>query len=200
MWVRFTQSGRSDANKFGLGPEFVNSPAPSIPHSSTQPAYHLEQDVSGRPLVRDPSFDPLRHQLLGRHLTFLEVPVCTSILHRGKAAHAANHLEATPFHENRFARTFLGSREHRSHHDARCASGKRLYNVAGVLDPAVGDNRHVSGPVNRIEHRRELRYAYSRHDARGADRARPNADLDRIDTTLGQSPCTLASRNIARDE
>ena len=80
------------------------------------------------------------------------------------------------------------------------AGGERLHGVAGILDAAVGDHRNVARTFDRIEHRGELRNADARDDARRADRARPDADLHRIDAALHERACAFARRDVAGDE
>jgi hypothetical protein len=63
---------------------------------------------------------------------------------------------------------------------AACAGGQRLGEIAGKLDAAVGNDRNAGlvGFFDRADHGRQLRHADARDDARGADRARTDADLD----------------------
>ena len=74
---------------------------------------------------------------------------------------------------------FLQSREQSSDHHHVRPGGNRLGQVAGVADSAVGDDRnpallgHLGGLVNRGN----LRNADAGNHPRGADRARPDADL-----------------------
>ena len=61
-----------------------------------------------------------------------------------ETAHAADHLEAAALGQHRLAGTLLGAGQHRAHHHRGRAGGERLHDVAGVLDAAVGDDRHVA--------------------------------------------------------
>ena len=54
--------------------------------------------------------------------------------------------------------------------------------------------------LRRLQHRGELRHADAGDDARGADRARPDADLDRVRARIDQSLRALAGRDIAGDD
>jgi hypothetical protein len=68
------------------------------------------------------------------------------------------------------------------------AGGERLGEIAGIFDAAVGDHRHVGflRGLDRIHDRGELRHADAGDDARGADRARADADLDRVGAGIDQ--------------
>ena len=116
---------------------------PQYPMPLRSPPTSWKTTSATGPLYGHPSLDPFRHELGGRHLALLEVPVGRALLHRREAPHAADHLEAAALVEQRLAGALLGAGEHRAHHHAVGAGGERLHDVAGVLDAAVGDHRHV---------------------------------------------------------
>ena len=109
-------------------------------------------------------------------------------------------LKRRPSSRNDSPGTLLGAREHRSHHHARRAGGERLDDVARILDAAVGDDRNVARPFDRVEHRGELRNSDAGDDARRADRARPDADFHRVDAALDERRRAFARRDVAGDE
>src|SRR5262249_11695664 len=78
----------------------------------------------------------------------------------------------------------------------------RLHHVARLLDAAVGDDGDVvllrgAGAVGDRGH---LRHADAGDDARGADRAGADADLDRVDAGLDEGGRRLRRRHVAGDE
>jgi len=78
---------------------------------------------------------------------------------------------------------------------------QRLGNVTRKTDAAVSDHRHA-GALERLRHignRRNLRYADTGHDAGRADRARTDADLDRICAMLYQCLGGGCSSDVAAD-
>jgi len=182
------------------GAELVDGAAPHVAHPAAQPADHLEEHVGHRALVGHAPLDALGDELLRAHLAVLEVAVGRAVLHGGERAHAADHLEAAPLHEDPLAGALLGAGEHRAHHHRLGAGGERLDDVARVLDAAVGDDRHVAGPLDRVHHRGELRHAHAGDDARGADRAGAHADLDRVDAARDQGRRAVARGHVAGDE
>ena len=56
-------------------------------------------------------------------------------------AHAPIFLEALALVEHDFARALVDSGQQGAEHDDVRAGGDRLGDIAGVLDPAVGDDR-----------------------------------------------------------
>src|SRR4030095_13253166 len=112
----------------------------------------------------------------------LEIAIGAPLLHRGDAAHAAIALVRTPLIELDLTRRLVGTGEEAAEHDRVRARSDGLGNVAGVADPAVGDRRNA-GLVGAFERRldcRDLRHPHAGDDARRADRARTDADLDAV--------------------
>ena len=103
-------------------------------------------------------------------------------------AHAAIALVGAALIEEHLAGAFLGAGEQRAHHGDIGAGGDRLGQIARIFDAAIGDHRHARLPRfrHRIHDRGELRHADARDDARGADRARADADLDGIGARIDQ--------------
>ena len=66
------------------------------------------------------------------------------------------------------------------------ARGERLGDIAGIAHAAIGDQRHVLERRRDVLDRGDLRHADAGDDARGADRARTDADLDAVRTVVDQ--------------
>ena len=77
-----------------------------------------------------------------------------------------------------------------------------LGEVAGIFDAAVGDDGDVALArlADGIDQRRQLRHADAGDDAGGADRARPDADLDGIGARVDQGARPLGRGDIAGDD
>src|SRR2546422_98627 len=148
--VALPQTGLGDLNEAGLLLHLGDGAATTIPHAGAQPADQLVHHSRQRAAVRDASFDALRHQLLHR-LVPLRVPVPPAAFHRAERAHAPVDLIGATLKEDRFARAFFGSGEEPADHDRRGASRDRLGHIAGVLDPAVGDDRHLRAGGRRAQ-------------------------------------------------
>ena len=82
------------------------------------------------------------------------------------------------------------------------AGRDRLGDVAGILDAAVGDDRDVAVAHGAcgLGDRRDLRHACAGNDARGADRAGPNADLDAVGSGLRQLASAIEGADVAGQE
>src|SRR5947207_1239788 len=103
VWVRLAESRRSNTHELRFSAELLDAGTANVPHSAAQSADHLEQHIAHRSLIGNAPLDSLGNQLLSRHLSFLEVSVGAAVLHGGEAAHASDHLEATPLEQERFA-------------------------------------------------------------------------------------------------
>ena len=119
-----------------------------------------------------------------------------------KRAHAAVGLVGAALVEEHLARRLLAAGEHRAQHHAVGTGGDRLGEVARGADAAVGDHRHALGPAARrhAHDRGQLRHADAGDDPRGADRARADADLDRVGAGLDQGRRRLAGGDVAGDD
>ena len=120
----------------------------------------------------------------------LGVATCAAAaaLHRAERAHAAVALELLAVDEDQLARRLGGAGQQRAEHRGRRARGQRLGDVAGELQPTVGDHRHPGRRAggDGLEDRGDLRCADTGDHAGGADRAGPDTDLDRVRTGLDQ--------------
>ena len=109
-------------------------------------------------------------------------------LHRPQRPHAAVGLELLAADEDQLTGRLGGAGEQAAEHHRARAGGDRLGDVAGVLDAAVADHRDARRPAGqrRLVDRGDLRRADAGHHPGGADRARPDADLDRVRAGLDQ--------------
>ena len=89
----------------------------------------------------------------------------------------------------------------RADHGDVGAGGERLGQIAGIFDAAIGDHGHVGllRGFDRIHDRGQLRHADAGDNARGADRTRTDADLDRVGAGIDQRLRALFGRDIAGD-
>ena len=154
------------------------------------------------PLCGDPALDALGHQLQRVGHLLLEIAVGRAARHRADRAHAAVIFVAAALVEEHLARALVGAGEQRAEHRAIGAGGDRLGEVAGKLDAAIGDHRHavLAAFLDGIDDRGELRHADPGDHAGRADRARPDADLDRVGAGLDQRPRALGGRDVADDD
>ena len=114
--------------------------------------------------------------------------------HRAERPHAPVGLVGAALVQLDFAGRLFRAGKQAADHGAVGAGGDRLGEIAGIADAAVGDQRHAGALERRghVSHGRDLRHAHAGHDARGADRARADADLDAVragrDQGLGGLP------------
>ncbi len=82
------------------------------------------------------------------------------------------------------------------------AGGQCLGEVAGKLDAAIGDHRHVvlAGLFGAIHDRGQLRNPDAGHDTGGTDRTRADTDLDRVGPGIDQCLCRFGGRDIAGND
>ena len=158
--------------------------------------------AADRAAIRHLPLDAFRHEL---HLVLhvlLEVAVGRALRHRAERAHAAIALVGAALVEEHLARALVGAGEQRADHHAVRPAGDRLGEVARIFDAAVGDDRHAGRApgLGRFQDGGELRHADAGDDAGGADRARPDADLDRVRAGVDQRLRALARRHIAGDD
>ncbi len=102
----------------------------------------------------------------------------------------------------RLARRLLGARQQRADHDGRRARRQRLGEIARGAQPAVADHRHARllRLLGGVHDRGQLRHADAGDDPRGADRARPDADLEPVRARADQRLGGLGGRDVARDD
>ena len=105
-----------------------------------------------------------------------------TLRHRADRAHAAVRLVRSALIQLDLARRLLGAREQAADHRRMRAGHDGLRDIAGVADAAVGDARHARAleGFGDGRHGRDLRNADAGDDARRADRAGADADLDAV--------------------
>src|SRR5690242_18698830 len=159
-------------------------------------------DIADRPFVRHAALDTLRHELQRAGHLLLEIAVGGAARHRPDRAHPAVIFVAAALIQKDLAGALVGAGEQRAEHRAVGPGGDRLGEVAGKLDAAVRDHRDpgLSAFGDRIGDRGELWHTDPRHHAGRADRARTDADLDRVGPRLDQGPRALRRRDIAGDD
>ena len=131
--------------------------------------------------------DPFRHQLLVRAVR-LKITVTRTLLHRRDRAHTAIGFVGTPLEQLDFARGFLGTGKHTADHDGIGAGDHGLGNITGKTDATVGYQRYTSAfeRLRNVTDRGNLGHADTSDNARGTDRPRTDADLDRVGTCFNQ--------------
>ena len=148
--------------------------------------------------------DALGDELLDVLDVALEVAVLRERagLHRAERAHAAVLLVALALGVDDLARRLVGAGEDRAEHDRVGAGGDRLGDVARGDHAAVADHGHAvaDGDLGDVVDRGDLRHADAGDDPRGADRARPDPDLDRVGAGVDQRLGGLAGRDVAGDQ
>src|SRR5690606_33940205 len=183
MRVALTQPGGGDLDEAGLGLHLGDRRRTAVAHRGPEPADERVECGGERTLVRDPTLDPLRHELRQALDILLEVAILAvgARLHRAEGAHAAVLLEALPLVEHDLARTPVHPGEQAPEHDGVGPCRDRLGDIARVLDPAVGDHWYTrrAGDPGHVHNRRDLWHADPRHDAGRAE--------DRKSTRLNSS-------------
>src|SRR5690348_5956865 len=172
--VRLAHARRGDLHELRPGAHVLDGAAAGVAHARAHPAHELLDDRGRRSLVGNAALDALGHQLVGVVLRVLEVAVARALLHRADRAHAAVRLVRPALEE---------------------------LDVAGVADAAVGDARLVGGGerLGHVLDRGDLRHAHARDDARRADRAGTDADLDAVGAVVDQRLRGVARRDVAAD-
>src|SRR5690348_14658770 len=199
--VGFAHARGGDLDEIRLRAHLVDGAAPGVAHARADSAHELQDDRGDGTLVRDAALDALGNQLVRVVLGVLEVAVARALLHRAQRSHAAIRLVRTALEELDLAGRLLAAGEEAAQHHARGAGGDRLRDVARVADAAVGDARHVGGGerLGHVLDRGDLRHAHARDDARRADRAGTDADLDAVGAVVDQRLRGVARRDVAAD-
>ena len=108
-----------------------------------------------------------------------KVTVARTFAHGAERTHATVGLVRTALINLDLAGRLVGPGQQAADHHAVRAGGERLDDIAGVTDATVGDNADVAALERGgdVTDGRELRHAHARDHARGADRARADANL-----------------------
>src|SRR5690606_1778510 len=201
--VRFGPAGASDAHKLRPRTHLVDSGATGITHGGAQAAHKLMDDSRQRALVRYATLDTFRYQFLGAGRRVLEVTVggALGLGHGTQRTHAAVGLVGTTLEQLDLARSLFSAGEHRAHHYGVGAGDDGLGQIPGEADAAVGDHRHPGSfkGGRDIGNGRNLWHADTGDNARGADRAWANTDLDAVGTGFNQRQRSFASSDVAAD-
>src|SRR5260221_524518 len=173
---------RGDAEEARLRPELRDRRRAAVAHPGAHAARQLVDERREATLVRHDPLDAFGDELVRLGDVALTVALLAARLHRAERSHAADGLERAPLVEDHLARALLETREEAAEHHARGTGRERLDDVARETDAPVGDQRdavllELGGDV---EDRRQLRHADAGDDARGADRARTDPDLDPV--------------------
>ncbi len=80
--------------------------------------------------------------------------------------------------------------------------GDRLRNISGKPNTAIGNDRHpgILEPGGNLGDGADLRHADPGDDARRADRARADTDLDAVGAGLDQLESRLARNHVTGNE
>ena len=199
MRVALAQARGGDAHELRRSAQRFNVGRAAVAHAGAETADHLIHRVGHRSAVRYAALDALGDEL---GVFLLEVAVLRALRHRSEGAHAAVDLELTALEHLGIARGFLAPGEHGAEHHDAAARGKRLDDIAGVLDAAVGDDGDAVfvGDLRAFHHGGDLRHADARNDARRADGAGADADLDAVRARLDERFRGGGGGNVARDE
>src|SRR3954447_4545665 len=206
--VGLLQAGGGDPDEAALLLELGDGAGAAVPHRLAKTADQLVRDRGQRATVRDLALDALGDQLLVAADVALEVAVLgvrlaqPAGLHRAERAHPAVGLELLAVDEHQVARRLLAPGEQRSQHDRVGTGHERLRDVTGVLQAAVSDHRDAGRLARQrgLVDRGDLRYADTGDDSRRTDRARADADLDAVRTSLDQRLRTLTGADVAADD
>ena len=198
MDVAFLQPRAGDADELAVLAHLLDRGAAGIAHGRAQPPHKLVDHRIGGTLVGHLPLDPFGNQLVGRGI-LLEVTVRAAPRHGTQGSHAAIGFEAAALVQDHLARRLVGACDGAADHGAACARSDGLGEIAGKLDAAIRDDRHVACSGCRVHDCRQLRHAHARDDPRGADRPRPDAHLDRIGARVDQGAGGLGRGDIAGD-
>ena len=152
--------------------------------------------------IGDLPLDPFGDELQLILDVLLEIAIRRTACHRANRSHPAIGFVTAPLIEENLARRFFGSCQQRPDHDGRCAPCQRLGNVARRAQATISDHRNarLRGFAGRIHDCRQLRHPHTGDHPRGADRPRPDTDLDPVGARIDQGTRRLCRRHIARDD
>ena len=130
----------------------------TVAHTCAETTNELEDGILYAALVCDTTLDTLWYELLRVRL---EVTIRRTVLllHRTERTHATVYLVLTALVELELARCLVAACEYRTHHDGAATCSDRLYDITGVLDTTIGDDRDtvLVGYLERIHNRGYLR-------------------------------------------
>ena len=202
-----TRPGRRDAGQLSALLQVGDRGRARVAHRGAQAADELVGDAGQRAPVGHLALDALGDELVVGEDVVGEVAVAAeglvaALLHRAQRAHAAVGLVLLAVHEDELARGLLDAGEQPADHHGVGAGDQGLGDVAGVLQAAVGDDRHAgrAGRQPGLVDGADLRDADAGDDAGGADGARADADLDRVDTGVDQRLRAGAGGDVAADD
>ena len=171
--------------------------AAAIAHARLQPAHHLVHDHRHRSAIRHAAFDAFRHQAcpagssrrqrrhLGRGISVgvLEIALARALRHRAQRSHAAIRLEGAALIQDQLARDFRRFRQTSS----RSSPRKLRLPAPSLISPEylMPPSAMMGTPASRVARAASAIAVIcgtpdAGHDARGADRARPDADFDAV--------------------
>src|SRR5262245_50821749 len=191
-----------DPEEARLLPQVRDRRGAAVAHPRAHAAGQLVHVGREAALERDHALDAFRHELVGLVDVALAVALAAPGLHRADRAHAADGLERATLVQDHVAGALLEAGEQAPEHHAGRTGGERLDDVAREADAAVGDHGDavLRDLADHVEHGRQLRHADARDDARRADRARPDADLDAVGARVDERPRALGGRDVAGDD
>src|SRR5882672_3568542 len=186
MHVRLADARGGDLHELAACAQLLDRGVAGIAHACPQAADELLDHPDRAALVGDPPFDPFGDQLVHVHIRILEIPVRRAFLHRAERAPAAVGLVRAALVELDLARRLVGAGEERAEHHGVRAGGERFRDIARIADAAIGDERHARARqrFGDVLDSGDLRHADAGDDARGADRPRPDADLDAVGAVI----------------
>ena len=176
--VALLERGGGDPDEPALVLQLGDGAGADVEHRLVEAADELVGDRGQRTAVGDLALDALGDDLvvagdLGLEVAVLGVRLLATAAHRAERAHPAVGLELLAVDEHDVAGRLLAPGEHRADHHRVGAGDERLGDLAGVLHPAVGDQRDAGRlrGQGRLVDRGHLRHADARDDAGRADRA-----------------------------
>ncbi len=205
--VTLLERRRRDAYEAALLLQLGDRTSADVEHRLVEATDQLVRDGGERTAEGDLSLDALGHDLvvagdLGLEVAILGVGLLAAAAHGSERAHAPVGLELLAVDEHDLAGRLLDAGQHRADHDGVGAGDQRLGDVAGLLEASVGDDGHAGGLARQrcLVDGRDLRDATTGDDASRADRARTEADLDRVGAGIDERLRTLTGRDVAADD
>src|SRR6266852_768741 len=177
--MALAQAGAGDTNEARLLLHLLDGGAAGIAHRLAQAADQLVNQRPQHALVGHTRLDALGDEAALIDYAALEVAVLAvaALLHGPDRAHRPVVLEALPVGDDQFARALVDARQQATQHDGVRAGSDGLGDIAGVLDTAVCNDRHIilAGNVGAVVDGGYLRHANACDDACCTYRSRPDA-------------------------